>query len=127
VSLLVAASLFAFIYKVLPDANIKWKHVAAGSLITAVLFMAGQFGISYYINITNLGNAYGSAGSIIILLLWVYFSASVLYFGAEITKVYALKFGDEIKPKNYAVTVLVTLLESSEPSVQENEEVSEQL
>jgi membrane protein len=121
VTLLLVAFLFAFIFKVLPDAYIKWKHVTAGAIFTAVLFMVGQFGVSYYINITNLGSAYGSAGSIIILLLWVYFSATILYLGAEITKAYALSYDKEIKPKRYAVAMLMTLAESNEPSVKENE------
>lgn len=120
-TLLVVAFLFAIIYKVLPDAVIQWKDVAAGALFTAVLFMIGKFGITFYINNSNMGSTYGSAGSLVILLLWVYYSAIILYFGAEFTKAYALKYGAEIKPDEYAVTVQVVKVESNENSVQQNE------
>lgn len=119
-TLFVVALLFAFIYKVLPDAYIQWKDVIAGALFTAVLFMIGKFGITFYINNTNMGSTYGSAGSLVVLLLWIYYSATILYFGAEFTKAYALKFGDEIKPRDYAVTIKMIVVESKD-SVQENE------
>lgn len=120
-TLLVVAILFAIIFKVLPDAFIQWKDVAAGAVFTAVLFMIGKFCITFYINNSNIGSTYGSAGSLVILLLWIYYSATILYFGAELTKAYALKYGDEIKPNEYAVTIQVIKIESSERSVQQNE------
>jgi len=121
-TLLVVAFLFAIIFKVLPDAIISWKDVVAGSLFTAVLFMIGKFCITLYLSNSNLGSSYGSAGSLVILLLWVYYSSVILYFGAEFTKAYALKYGSVIKPKDYAVTIQTVQVESGESSVQQNEE-----
>lgn len=120
-TLLVVAGLFAVVFKVLPDAIIQWNDVAAGALFTAVLFMAGKFLITFYIGKTDVGSTYGSAGSLIVLLLWIYYSSVILYFGAEFTKAYAVKYGAEIKPDKHAVTIQVVNIESSENSVQENE------
>jgi membrane protein len=97
--------LFGIIFKVLPDARIKWKDVSVGALTTAVLFMIGKFCIGYYLGHSNLGNIYGTAGSIIIVMLWVYYSAVILYFGAEFTKVYAKHYGGTIVPNDYAVWI----------------------
>jgi len=121
ITLLVVAFLFAFIYKVLPDAVLQWKDVTAGAFFASLLFMVGKFCITFYINNSNIASTYGSAGSILILLLWIYYSANILYFGAEFTKAYALKFGAEIKPKEHAVTIQVVIIESNERSVQQNE------
>lgn len=120
-TLLVVAGLFAVVFKVLPDALIQWKDVAAGALFTAVLFMAGKFGITFYIGKTDIGSTYGTAGSLIVLLLWIYYSSAILYFGAEFTKAYAVKYGGEIKPDKHAVTIQIVNIESDEGSVQENE------
>ena len=125
ITLLVVASLFAFIYKVLPDAYLQWKDVAAGALFASVLFMIGKFCITFYINSSDIGSTYGSAGSLVILLLWIFYSANILYFGAEVSKAYALKYGAEIKPRDYAVTIQVVILESNESSVQQNEKNTE--
>lgn len=122
-TLLVVALLFAFIFKVLPDAVIQWKDVVIGALFAAVLFMIGKFCISFYIDSINMSSTYGSAGSLVVLLLWIYYSATILYFGAECTKAYALKYGDEIKPKDFAVTIKVVLVESNRSSVQQNEKI----
>jgi membrane protein len=97
--------LFGIIFKVLPDARIKWKDVMVGAVTTAVLFMIGKFCIGFYLGHSNLGSIYGTAGSIIIVMLWVYYSAVILYFGAEFTKVYAKCFGSKILPNDYAVWV----------------------
>lgn len=117
--------LFAIIFKVLPDAVIRWKDVAVGALFTTFLFLAGRFLISFYIGRSDIGSTYGTAGSLVILLLWVYFSAIILYFGAEFTKAYALQFGSEIKPNDYAVTIQIVEVESDKPNVQENEQDAE--
>ncbi len=121
-TLIVVGLLFAIIFKVLPDALISWKDVIAGALFTAVLFMVGKFCITIYINNSNFGSSYGSAGSLVILLLWVYYSSVILYFGAEFTKAYALKYGSVIKPKDYAVAIQTVQIESDGGSVQQNEE-----
>src|SRR6185437_15133016 len=104
ITLIVTTLIFGAIFKVLPDAKIKWRDVLAGAITTAVLFMLAKFGISFYISKSNVGSTYGAAGSLIILLLWIYFSAIILYFGAEFTKAYTIEFGSEIHPENYAVT-----------------------
>ena len=97
--------LFGIIFKVLPDAKIKWKDVMVGAVTTAILFMIGKLGIGFYLGHSNLGVIYGTAGSIIIVMLWVYYSAVILYFGAEFTKVYAKRYGGEILPDDYAVWI----------------------
>jgi len=122
ITLLITSALFAIIFKVLPDAIIRWKDVAVGAVFTAILFMMAKFGITLYIGSSNVGSAYGTAGSLVILLLWVYFSSIILYSGAEFTKFYAVNFGSEIKPDSYAVVVQTVQVESKKRSVQENEE-----
>jgi membrane protein len=100
---LIITLLFGIIFKVLPDAKIKWRDVLTGAITTAFLFMLGKFGISFYLGARNIGNTYGAAGSIIIILLWVYYSAIILYFGAAFTKHYAQFKGRRIYPNDYAV------------------------
>jgi membrane protein len=102
---MVVTLLFAFIYKYLPDAIIHWKEVMVGALFTAAMFMLGKYGITFYLGHSKISSAYGSAGSLVILLLWVYYSSIILYFGAEITKAYALRHGIHIKPTRYAVSI----------------------
>ena len=96
------AMLFALIYKYLPDAKIKWDDVIVGSIITALLFTFGKFVIGLYLGRGSLGSAYGAAGSLVIFLAWVYYSAQILLFGAEFTQVYARKFGKKITPNRHA-------------------------
>lgn len=125
ITLTIIWSLFAIIFKVLPDALIRWKDVAVGSFFTALLFMAGKFGITYYIGSSDIGSTYGTAGSLVILLLWVYYSSIILYFGAEFTKAYAMKYGEKIEPNDYAVMVQTVQVESKKRNLQENEEDTE--
>lgn len=120
-TLVIVWMLFAIIFKVLPDAEIRWKDVLVGAFFTALLFMGGKFAISFYIGSSDIGSTYGTAGSLVILLLWVYFSSIILYFGAEVTKAYAMKYGDEIKPNEYAIMVHTVQVESKKKNVQENE------
>lgn len=122
ITLTVVTTLFAVIFKVLPDADIKWKDVRAGAFATALLFMLGKFGISFYISKSDIGSTYGTAGSLVILLLWVYYSAIILYFGAEFTKAYAVRLGSEIHPNTYAVTTRQVEIEEGHKSVQQVEE-----
>ncbi len=117
--------LFAFIYKFLPDAYIRWKDVIAGAIFASFLFLIGKFGFSFYISNSNIGNSYGSAGSFVVLLMWIYYSATMLYFGAEFSKAYAVKLGNDIAPKDYAVTIKVIQVESNEKTVQQNEKSTE--
>lgn len=99
--------LFAIIFRVLPDARMRLRDVMGGALFTAALFMLGRYLISLYMQYSAPASAYGAAGAIIILLLWVYYSASILYFGAEFTKVYALRYGRGVWPSSYAVKVVL--------------------
>ena len=101
----VITMLFGVIFKVLPDAKIAWKDVSAGAFFTACLFMLGRFLIGLYVDFTGTGSAYGAAGSLIVILVWVYYTAAILYFGAEFTKVYAEFMGARIEPADYAVYV----------------------
>lgn len=103
ITLGVTTVLFAIIFKVLPDIRIKWKAIWPGAIATAVLFMIGKFLISVYISKSNVGSTYGTAGSLVILILWIYYSSIILYFGAEFTKAFALKKGVHIVPSEYAV------------------------
>jgi membrane protein len=88
-----AVLLFATIYKVLPSVKLAWKDVAAGALITAVLFTVGKYAIGLYMGSSTVASMYGAAGSVIVVLLWVYYSAEVFLFGAELTRGYACRFG----------------------------------
>jgi len=101
----VITALFAVIFKVLPDARIRWRDVIVGSVATAILFMLGKFAIGFYLGASKVGSTYGAAGSIVIILLWVYYSAAILYFGAEFTRVYVQHFGARIYPNDYAVWI----------------------
>ncbi|WP_316804052.1 YihY/virulence factor BrkB family protein [Pedobacter nototheniae] len=120
VTLAVVSLIFGVIFKVLPDAIIKWKDVFAGSVVTAILFMIGKFGISLYIGQSNVGSTYGAAGSLVIVLLWTYYSSIILYFGAEFTKAYAVAYGSEIHPAHYAVTTREVEVETGNNSIQDN-------
>ena len=122
ITLGISTVIFATIFKVLPDAKIKWKDVFAGAFVTAVLFLVGKFGISLYISKTNVGSTYGAAGSLVILLVWVYYSAVILYLGAEFTKAYALKYGSAIHPSAYAVTIQQVEVEMGSKAVQSVDE-----
>lgn len=102
----IISTLFAVIYKVLPDARIKWKDAFIGAAFTGMLFIIGKFLIGYYLGTSELGNTYGAAASVIIILSWVYYTSIILYFGAEFTKVYAINRGGGIKPYDTAVFII---------------------
>jgi membrane protein len=102
VSVGVITLLFAFIYKVLPDVEIEWGDVWTGALVTAVLFAIGKILIGLYLGHSSTASTYGAAGSLVVLLLWIYYSAMILFFGAEITQVYAREHGSGIQPSEHA-------------------------
>ena len=89
VSLLVVTILFALIFKYLPDVEISWRDVWVGAAITALLFVAGKFAIGFYLGTSDIGSAYGAAGSLIVILVWIYYSALILFYGAEFTQAWA--------------------------------------
>ncbi len=111
ITFLVISVLFAIIFKFLPDAKIQWKHVRTGAVFTAILFMIGRYLIGLYIEKTGTESTYGAAGSIVILLIWIYYSAAILYLGAEFTQVYTDALGGHIEPAEYAVHVEQTEVE----------------
>jgi membrane protein len=101
-SFAVVVLLFAMIFKVLPDAEIEWKHVWIGAIVTGILFEIGKFGLSWYLGRESTSSSYGAAGSVILLLLWVYYASCILLFGAEFTQVYAEATGHKIQPSKLA-------------------------
>lgn len=103
--------LFSVIFKVLPDVNIQWKPVKAGALFTSVLFVIGRLGIGFYLANSNTATTYGAAGSIVLILLWVYYTAAILYFGAIFTREYATFKNYPIEPSEYAVHVEIKEIE----------------
>jgi membrane protein len=94
--------LFGMIYKILPDVDIEWRTVWVGAAVTAALFVIGKFAMGIYFGNTDPGSAYGAAGSLILILLWVSYSCLILFFGAEFTQVYARRYGYRIKPSAHA-------------------------
>ena len=97
-SFVVVTGLFALIFKVLPDARVAWRDVWVGALLTAALFTIGKYALGLYLGKSNVASAYGAAGSLVLILLWVYYSAQILLYGAEFTQVYANRLGERIVP-----------------------------
>ena len=118
---LISTFIFGAIFKVLPDARVDWKHVKVGAAVTAFLFLVGKFLISYYLGHSRMTSAYGAAGSVIVVLMWVYYSAAILYFGAVFTRVYAIHTGSAIYPNSYAVWVKQVEVESQKSIQQQSE------
>ena len=96
ISFLVSAFLFAAIYKFLPDVNLKWSDVTVGACFTSLLFTIGKQFIGLYLGKASFGSTYGAAGSLVIVLVWVYYSAQLFFFGAEFTKIYTETFGSRL-------------------------------
>ena len=106
ISIGVISLLFAMIFKVLPDAHIAWKDVWLGAAVTAILFSAGKFLIGLYLGKIHIESAFGGAGSLAILLVWIYYSSQTFFFGAEFTQVYANTYGSKIEPEPYARRIM---------------------
>jgi len=104
--LVVITILFAVIFKVLPDAKVHWKDALVGAVFTAILFLIGKFLIGFYLRYSSIGVTYGAAASIMLIMVWVYYTSIILYFGAEFTKVYALRHGSGIEPDATAVFII---------------------
>lgn len=102
VSLAVTTALFALLYRVLPDVRLLWRDVMTGAVVTAVLFTAGQQLIALYLGQSGAASSYGAAGSVMILLLWVYYSCQILLFGAEFTRIYTERHGVTPEPESFA-------------------------
>lgn len=111
ITLAAVTAVFTVIFKVLPDVVIRWKSAIIGALFTAVLFSLGKYLIGIYIEKGNPGSAFGAASSIIVILLWIYYTSIILYFGAEFTQAYAEKYDNGIAPSKYAVFTKITIVE----------------
>lgn len=105
ITFIVLMTLFGVIYKVLPDVDITWRQVKAGSFFTALLFMLGKYLIGLYIQFAAVGDIYGAAGTVVVVAVWVYYSAAILFFGAEFTWAYAKVRGNTIRPSKHAVAI----------------------
>ncbi|MFA5910600.1 MAG: YihY/virulence factor BrkB family protein [Vicinamibacterales bacterium] len=103
VSLVVTTGLFALLFRFLPDVKLRWRDVTTGALVTAVLFTIGQQVIGLYLGQGSMASSFGAAGSMMILLLWVYYSCQILLFGAEFTRVYSTRHGAGPQPESFAV------------------------
>jgi len=125
VSFVIVSVLFALMYKILPDARIKWKDVWIGAMVTALLFTLGKLGLGVYFGKAEPGSTYGAAGSIILIMLWVSYSCMIVFFGAEFTKQYATHFGRGIEPSKDAI--LVELSEEQELIVNKRIEKGEKI
>jgi len=102
VSFVIITLLFAMIFKLLPDVKMAWSDVWLGAIVTAVLFTIGKFAIGLYLGRSSMASSYGVAGSFVVLLVWTYYSAQILFFGAELTQVYANEYGSRIVPAENA-------------------------
>ena len=105
ISLAVVTALFALMFKTLPDVFIRWRDVWVGAAVTAGLFTLGKFGLGIYLGSAGVSSAYGAAGSIVALVIWVYYSSQVVLIGAEFTEAYARRFGSRIRPDDHAIAV----------------------
>jgi len=103
--LLIVIAVFALIFKILPNAMIRWRDVWIGAVLTAFLFLIGKWALGIYLASGSAASAYGAASSLITLLLWIYYSSQILLFGAEFTQVYARSQGADIKPDKYAINI----------------------
>jgi membrane protein len=105
-SLAVISTLFALMFKILPDAKIKWKHVWLGSLVTGLLFTIGKTGLAFYFGKAEPTSIYGAAGSVVLILLWVSYSSMIMFFGAEFTAAYAKMYSGKVPPSDIAKAVV---------------------
>ena len=96
-SFAIVTTLFAMIYKLLPSVRLKWRDVIVGAIVTAILFSLGKFLIGMYLGNSALASSYGAAGSVVLVLLWVYYSTQIFFMGAEFTKVYANRCGSRAR------------------------------
>jgi membrane protein len=106
---------FAIILKALPDARVAWRDVWLGALVTAVLFAIGNYGISFYLSHSSAATAYGAAGSLIVMLLYIYYSAQIFFYGAEFTQIYANRYGSKVVPASNAVAIRRQRMNRIEP------------
>lgn len=111
----VTVFIFVLILKILPDAKIKSKDVFVGAIVTTILFLIGQWAISFYIGIANIGSVYGAAAFMAILITWIYYSAIIIYIGAEFTEAWANEMGGKIFPDEFAVATRIIEIHEDKP------------
>lgn len=116
INIAITAIIFTLIFKILPDAKIKSKDIFVGAVVTTVLFLVGQWGISFYIGIANVGTVYGAAAFMAVLITWIYYSAVIIYIGAEFTEAWANEMGGKIIPDEYAVATRVIEIHEEDTS-----------
>jgi membrane protein len=104
VSVAMITGLFALIFKLVPDVEVGWRDVWIGALVTSLLFVLGKLAIGFYLGRSGVASPYGAAGSVVVVVVWVYYSAQILFFGAEFTQVYARRYGSRIPPSPNAVS-----------------------
>ncbi len=117
VSLLIMTLLFGLIFRVLPDVRLSWHNVARGAVLTAVLFMVGQYLISLYLTRAGPASAYGAAGSLVIVLMWVYYSSLILHFGTAVTRALLIQEGGTIRPSRGAVRIKTDVVEDKKTDI----------
>jgi membrane protein len=127
ISLAFIAFIFGMIYKVLPDAKLGWRDVWVGSVVTTLLFTGGKYLIGFYLGNSSFNSAYGAAGSLVVILVWVYYSTVIVLFGAELTSVYAKEMGSEIQPYSNAVKVQMVEVEKEGQAVVEKAVIEKEL
>jgi membrane protein len=115
VGLVIITLLFALLFKVLPDVIVRWKEVWLGAFFTAVLFSVGRLLISLYLGHSTIASTYGAAGSLVALLIWIYYSCAILFYGAEFVRSYRIEHGMPVKPKETAVRVRREIIEEPPP------------
>lgn len=115
INIIVTTVIFVLIFKILPDAKIKSKDVLVGALVTTILFVLGQWAISLYISIAHVGTVYGAAAFMAVLITWIYYSAIIIYIGAEFTEAWANKMGGKIFPDEFAVTTKIIEIHENKP------------
>ena len=125
VVLVIVSTIFGFIFKTLPDGKLGWKETIVGASFTAVLFMIGKWGIGLYLGNSTKLDLYGAAGSVLVILVWVYYSAIILYFGAVFTKNYSEMYGKPIEPNDYTVRVIYN--EEEVDYAKTNKEINDKL
>ena len=122
VSFILVTALFAMIYKFLPDVRIQWRDVWIGAALTSVLFTVGKFLIGLYLGHSGVSSAYGAAGSLITVLLWVYYSSLIFFLGAEFTQVYASQYGSGVTPTENAEPISANRKRETPPPERRSDE-----
>ncbi len=118
ISFVIITCIFALMFKVLPDARIRWRDVWVGASLTALLFTVGKYLIGFYVGNSPINSAYGAAGSLVVILIWVYYSTVIFLFGAELTSIYAHESGRPIEPYAHAVRFKIVEIPNEKPPVQ---------